>query len=75
MAPQVQRKAAERLREAADQAAAELVALLEDEDPQIRLRASTALLDRSGHGPTTKQVNVDGGQVKYQIEGVDMGAL
>jgi hypothetical protein len=74
-APQVQRKARERLLDAADTAASKLVELIDDPDPAVALRAATALLDRSGHGPTTKQVNVDGGAVKYQIEGVDMEAL
>lgn len=74
-APQVQKKARERLLDAADPAARKLVELVEHEDAAIALRAATALLDRSGHGPTTKQVNVDGGKVKYQIEGVDMEAL
>ena len=75
-APQVKAKARERLLEAADPASAELLRILtEAEDDAVRLRAATAILDRSGHGPTTRQVNVDGGQVKYQIEGVDMEAL
>jgi len=74
-APQVVQKARERLLVAADPASAELAELLKDGDPAIRLRAATAILDRSGHGPTTKQVNVDGGAVKYEIAGVDMDAL
>jgi hypothetical protein len=74
-APQVEKAARARLLEAASSAAAKLIELIEDEDPAVALRAATALLDRSGHGPTSRQVNVDGGQVKYQIEGVDMDAL
>ena len=74
-APQVQKKARERLLEAADAAAAKLAELVSSDDEAVALRAATALLDRSGHGPTTEQVNVDGGAVKYQIEGVDMEAL
>jgi hypothetical protein len=74
-APQVKRKARERLLEAADPASAKLRELLDSDDEAVALRAATAILDRSGNGPTTRQVNVDGGQVRYQIEGVDMDAL
>lgn len=74
-APQVQKAARDRLLDAADPAARRLVELVDSDDEAVALRAATALLDRSGHGPTTKQVNVDGGAVKYQIEGVDMEAL
>lgn len=74
-APQVKKVARERLLEAADPAAARLVELLESDDEQVALRAATALLDRSGHGPQTKQINVDGGKLTYRIEGVDMDAV
>lgn len=74
-APQVQNAARRRLLEAADPAAAELVKLLDSPDEQIRLRAATALLDRSGHGASSTQVQVDGGQVDYRIDGVDLEAL
>lgn len=74
-APQVLKKARERLLDAADPASAKLRELLDSDDEAVALRAATAILDRSGHGPTTKQVNVDGGAVRYQIEGVDMEAL
>jgi hypothetical protein len=74
-APLVQKKARERLLEAADPAAAKLAELIESADEAVALRAAMALLDRSGHGPTTKQVNVDGGAVKYDIAGVDLEAL
>jgi hypothetical protein len=74
-APLVQKKARERLLEAADPAAAKLAELIDSDDEAVALRAAMALLDRSGHGPTTKQVNVDGGTVKYEIVGVDMDAL
>jgi hypothetical protein len=71
----VKAKARERLLAAADPAIAKLVELVDHEDPAIALRAAVAIADRSGHGPTTKQVNVDGGSVDYRIEGVDMDAL
>jgi len=74
-APQVQRAARRRLLEAADPAAARLVELLDSEDEAIAVRAATALLDRSGHGPSSTQVQVDGGQVDYRIEGVDLEQL
>jgi hypothetical protein len=75
LAPQVQRKAAERLRDAADTAAARLVELVGSPDEQIAVRAVQLLLDRTGHGPTGTQVNVDGGKVRYEIPGVDLEAL
>jgi hypothetical protein len=74
-APQVKRAARQRLLEAADPAAARLVQLLDSDDEAIAVRAATALLDRSGHGPSSTQVQVDGGQVDYRIEGVDLDAL
>jgi hypothetical protein len=74
-APQVRRAARQRLLEAADPAAARLVQLLDSDDEAIAVRAATALLDRSGHGPSSTQVQVDGGQVDYRIEGVDLDAL
>jgi hypothetical protein len=73
--PQAKAGARARLLEASDPASAKLLELLDSDDEAVVLRAATAILDRSGHGPTTKQVNVDGGAVKYQIEGVDMEAL
>lgn len=73
--PQVQAKARERLLEAADRAASRLAELVESPDEQIAVRAATALLDRSGHGPTGTQVNVDGGKVRYELPGVDLEAL
>jgi hypothetical protein len=74
-APQVRDKARQRLLEAADPAAARLVELLDSEDESVRLRAACALLDRAGLGPTTTQVNVDGGQLDYVIHGVNMDEL
>jgi hypothetical protein len=74
-APQVQRSARQRLLEAADPAAARLVQLLESDDEAIAVRAATALLDRAGHGPSSTQVQLDGGQVQYRIDGVDLEAL
>jgi HEAT repeat protein len=71
----VQKAARERLLDAADPAARALIELLDSEDEQVRLNAAKALLDRSGHGPTQKQVNVDGGKLNYRIEGVDMDAV
>jgi len=69
--------ARERLRDAADPAAAELVRLMEDPlvEAGVKLQAAKAILDRSGHGPTGTQVQVDGGKVRYDIAGVDMEAL
>jgi hypothetical protein len=74
-APQVRDAARRRLLEAADPAAARLVELLDNPDPAIAVRAAVALLDRAGHGPSSTQVQVDGGQVAYRIEGVDLDAL
>jgi hypothetical protein len=74
-APQVKQAARRRLLEAADPAAARLVQLLDSPYEAIAVRAATALLDRSGHGPSSTQVQVDGGQVDYRIEGVDLDAL
>ena len=74
-APQVAAKARDRLLWAADPAAAVLADLLKSDDENIRLRAATALLDRSGHGASATQVQVDGGKVRYEIDGVDLSAL
>ena len=74
-APQVREAARRRLLEAADPAAARLVELLDSDDENIALRAAVALLDRSGLGPSATQVNVDGGQVNYTIEGVQLDQL
>lgn len=74
-APQVQNAARRRLLAAADPAAAKLVELVNSDDEAVALRAATALLDRAGNGPSSTQVNVDGGQVNYSIEGVDLEAL
>jgi hypothetical protein len=74
-APQVRDAARRRLLEAADPAAARLVELLDSPDPAIQVRAAVALLDRAGHGPSSTQVQVDGGQVAYRIEGVDLEQL
>lgn len=74
-APQVRNAARRRLLEAADPAAARLVELLDAEDEAVQLRAATALLDRAGHGPSSTQVQVDGGELRYQIDGVDLEAL
>jgi hypothetical protein len=74
-APQVKAAARERLLAAADPAAARLVELLSSDDAMVRLRAAVALLDRAGLGPSSTQVQVDGGTVHYQIDGVDLGRL
>ena len=73
--PQAKANARLRLLEAADPAIAKLVELLESEDEQVAVRAAIAIADRSGHGPTQKQVNVDGGKLRYEIAGVDMDAV
>jgi hypothetical protein len=72
---QVKRAARQRLLEAADPAAARLAQLVDSEDEAIALYASKALLDRAGYGPSSTQVQVDGGQVNYQIAGVDLDQL
>jgi HEAT repeat protein len=74
-APQVQAKARERLLVAADPAAGVLIELLGSPEESIRLKAAIALLDRTGHGTSVTQVQVDGGKVKYEIAGVDLEAL
>jgi hypothetical protein len=74
-APQVKRAARERLLAGADPAAARLVELLESADPHVQVRAAIALLDRAGYGPSATQVQVDGGQLNYRIEGVDLEDL
>lgn len=47
-------KAAERLLEAADPAAARLVKALEDENPAVAIKAAQLVLDRAGLGPGSK---------------------
>lgn len=65
-----------RVLEAADPAAARLVKLVESsDDPVVQLRAAVAILDRVGIGPSSVQVQVDGGRAKYQIDGVDLEQL
>jgi hypothetical protein len=73
--PAVQAAARRRLLEAADPAAARLVELLESDDESVALRAAQAILDRAGMGPSSTQVQVDGGQVDYSIQGVDLDQL
>jgi hypothetical protein len=51
------------------------VELLDSPDESVQLRAAVALLDRAGLGPSSTQVNLDGGTVNYTIEGVDLGDL
>lgn len=59
-APQVRKKARERLLDLLDPAIGQLAKLLnrEDVDDAVRLRAVTALLDRVGYGPNAK-ITVD----------------
>jgi hypothetical protein len=74
-APQVKNAARKRLLAAADPAAAKLVELLDSDKEEVAIRAAVALLDRAGHGVTSTQVNVDGGELTYRIEGVDLDAV
>jgi hypothetical protein len=75
-APQVREAARRRLLEAVDPLIARLVLIAKTTpDHAVAVRAITAALDRAGYGPISTQVQVDGGQVAYRIEGVDLEAL
>jgi hypothetical protein len=78
LAPQIRRKAWERLLEAADPVMAEMVRLFNentDMSPADKIRLAFGQLDRAGYGPRTTQINVDAGKVDYEIVGVDMEAV
>jgi hypothetical protein len=64
-----------RLLAAADTTADRLVELLDASDEHVQLRAAAAILDRVGLGPSSTKVNVDGGRVRYELEGVDLDQL
>ena len=70
-APQVQRKAAERIALAADPAAAKLLSLMQDPKvpPAVQLAATKDILDRAGIG-TTKELEITLKPWQEDLEGL-----